>query len=338
MEISLIEEFKNCKREDFPNYETKDYHSIYSILDNGFNSQIHSEVNKKMIEIESGSFFNDHGVEHIKMVTKRVSMILTFFYQKTQLKLNPYELFILLISIHIHDTGHLIGSREEHARKGKELLARFDKGNLLSTPEQRIIGDIAKSHGGKDNPIGKLDEEFSYGGKKIRTRLLAALLRLGDELAEDESRTSRFMINETLIKETSAIFHLYSKSIFDTSIADNQINLCYSISEEDVKKQFQKPSMEKVYLIDEIYERTLKVFTESVYCSRFFPENTRITSVKVKIDILNKYNDYSVEPIKYIISEIGYPQFGKDIFEICSNLMDGDTKKDGKYYNNLINN
>ena len=55
----------------------------------------------------------------------------------------------------------------------------------MDANERRIIGDIAKSHGGKDDPIGKLQSEDHISGIKIRPRLLASILRLADELAED---------------------------------------------------------------------------------------------------------------------------------------------------------
>lgn len=332
----------------FPNQS--DYVNKYKAFKTKFDSDIHPEIKTKILEIEKSGYYNDHGVDHIRMVIERVSRILSnlnFTMRKNEEDLNqfyisPYEIFILLMAINLHDTGHLIASRSEHARKGKELLAKFDKGNDLSSAEKRHIGDIAKAHGGKDDPIGKLTDEVSISHQLIRPQLLASLLRLGDELAEDKTRASNFLLNIGAIEKTSEIYHRYSASLDSLEVFGGEIKLSFYIEDDCLVKQFPiqtKKGLIDRYLIDEIYERTLKTFTEGIYCSRFLPEKCRVNLIRVNIYILSQDDHEEIKSIKYEIKESGYPLTGKDnIFEMCSSLTENGEKLNGEYIKNLIQN
>jgi hypothetical protein len=91
------------------------------------------------------------------------------------------------------------------------------------------------------------------------------------------------------------------------------------------------------YLIDEIYKRTIKTFTESLYCSRFLPDKSRINSVKVNITLLTKEDQDEIRKISYELVESGYPTMLKnDIFEICKSLVENGNKIDGEFINTLV--
>lgn len=162
--FNLEDEFLKLhnKPELFPS--GTNYIEKYNLFKQRFDEQIHPEVKSKILEIEKEGYYNDHGVGHIKMVIDRVSKILNCANASLEegngnFYLNPYESFILLIAINLHDTGHLIVSRREHADAGRKILRNFDKDGYLTSGEKRIIGDIAKAHGGKNNPIGNLEQK-----------------------------------------------------------------------------------------------------------------------------------------------------------------------------------
>jgi hypothetical protein len=352
--MNIEEEFLTFDKNDNSFPINKDYISIFSILKSSFDTEIHHEIKSKILEIEKEGYFNDHGVDHIKMVVDRISKIITNFKSiEKDFKLTPYETFILLIAANLHDAGHLIASREEHAIKGKELLSRFDKTkSLLDTNERRIIGDIAKSHGGKDDPIGKLLHEDHLSGKKIRPRLLAAILRLADELAEDKTRASRFLLrlkdqgkedSNISIDKFSEIYHRFSESIDSVLLEGNVINIAFCVNSKQLVKTFGKKInkiITKHYLLDEIFERCLKTFKETLYCNRFFPANTRFTKLIVKIYLLNEYDEYIITPINFELEENGYPMLNiQDIYSLCGkelNTTEG-KKITGKYIASIIN-
>ncbi|UOE49159.1 hypothetical protein MTO98_32715 [Mucilaginibacter sp. SMC90] len=325
----------------------KDYVGIYNTFKNAFDKDVHPEIKTKILEIEKDGYYNDHGVDHIKMVIDRVSKIITCLNPSLTVEANkfyisPYEIFILLMAIQLHDTGHLIGSRAEHAKKGKELLARFDSGNILNTAEKLIIGNIARAHGGQDDPIGKLPPSDSVSHQKIRPQFLAALLRLGDELAEDLTRASKFILEIDQLEQTSKIFHLYSNSLDSLDLGDREIELSFYVMDKYLTDKYPKRTKEGIvyeYLITEIFKRTQKTFLEALYCGRFLPEECRFNIVKVKINLVTSSDhDEITTPIAYELKENGYPTLEKtDIYQACESLtLHNGQRIDGDYISNLV--
>lgn len=344
--MNIEEEFLKFKGKKSVFPHGKDYVNYYEVFKEKFDREIHPEVKTKILEIEKNGYYNDHGIDHIKMVVDRVSKLIvclnpTFKNEKNKYNITPYELFLLLMAINLHDTGHLIASREEHAKAGKTLLAKFDKGSLLSAGEKTIIGSIAQAHGGKEDPIGKLEKTMNLSHQEIRPQFLAALLRLGDELAEDETRASNFLLEIDKIETTSIIYHLYSSSLNSISLNGNEISLVFYLTDKYLNKPFLKQTKKgpmKEYIINEIYERTQKTLLESLYCSRFLPENARFNKVKVKINLLKLENNEEIIPaIGYELKENGYPLLNDgDIYKRCESLSIQGKKIDGKFVANLI--
>jgi hypothetical protein len=345
--MNIEDAFFKFKQKSFPHEH--DYVTTYKTLKPKLDKQIHPEVKVKMKEYHPNDYYNDHGVDHIKMVIDRASRIIECLNptyskrnQKDKFYISPYEIFILLMSIQIHDAGHVLGTRKEHPTKAKELLSKLDLGEELTAPEKKIIGDIAKSHSGTDNPIGKIQSSFDLTHENIRPQFLASILRLADELAEDSTRASRFLLENDEIEEMSLIYHYYSLCINSVKISGKEISMKFYLNEETSTKLFKKETKDGIietYLIDEIYERTLKTFTETLYCTRFLPENCRFNSIKVTIFIDDKYHEQIIAPIAYELKENGYPLLGQNnkIFDICKDLSENGVEKNGKYFAELIN-
>lgn len=326
-----------------------DYVSQYNVLTGLFNKDIHPEIKSKILEFEKEGYYNDHGIEHINMVIDRVSKIIDVFIgNESAFYLSDYEIFILLIAIHLHDAGHLIGKRKDHINKVHELLSRHC-GKLLTAAERRTIGDIAKAHGGKDDPIGKLVNEH-ISGYEIRTQLLAAILRLGDELAEDKTRASLGLLNleddgknmpNFHINLYSEIYHRFSESLDSIRIQGNEIKISFCINKKMLFKEFQKKNgegnIEVAFLLDEVYSRTYKTFLETLYCNRFFPSMSRFNVIKVKIDLLSEY-DEAFRTISYELKEKGYPSNENMESLIYEQIKEGETVLDGAYFAKLIKN
>lgn len=328
----------------FPN--NKDYVRLYLDFRDGFAKDVHPEIKTRILDIEKNGYYNDHGIDHIKMVIERVSWILDNIgftmvrNESDKFYVSPYEIFILLMAIQLHDAGHLIASREEHAKKGKELLSKFDARGQLSSAEKKHIGDIARAHGGKDDPIGKLPIEQHLSHQQIRPQLLAALLRLGDELAEDQTRASNFLLKLNEIEPTSEIFHRYSASLDSLNISGGEIRVTFYIEDDLLVKKFpknEKGNLIDQYLLDEIYKRTYKTFTEGLYCNRFLPHKARVNSLKVTIILLTRADHDEIKRISFELKESGYPTLSNgDIFTLCDSLKEQGRRIDGEYISSLL--
>jgi hypothetical protein len=204
--MNLEEYFETKNSQDFPS--EKDYVAIYRTFKQFMNSEIHNEVKAITTRLDNTVYLNDHSANHVKMVMVKVSSIL-----KDCSYLTPYECFILLVAIQIHDAGHIFNGRDGHEKSGRYLLENLN----VDTIERKIIGDIAKAHSGKNDPIGNLPYKTSISGHDVRIRELAALLRFGDELADENSRASSYLLKKDLIPEDSKLYHAFSE-VCTTSI------------------------------------------------------------------------------------------------------------------------
>jgi hypothetical protein len=196
-------------------------------------------------------------------------------------------------------------------------------GKLAATDdvERKIIYNIAEAHGGKQkDKLEYLPEIDQVLGLDVRIRLLAAILKFADELADDYSRASRQPWNQ--VPHKNQIFQKFAEKLKTVKIdhSSRTVYLHFSINKEDALQKFGKsdnPS-EDVYIVDEIYKRTYKTHLERIYCMRFTNPLIRLDTVSVKIEFFDEdYNEIR-EPIGYRLEEKGYPEGHPNGFEsIC---------------------
>ncbi len=321
-----------------------DYVSAYKGFKNFMDREVHNETKAMTILIDEGEIYlNDHSVAHIQMVMEKISKIL-WDGEREVVKLEPFECFILLSAIQIHDAGHVIGGREHHELNAREFLKEYNKYNVGS-PEKKIIYEIARAHSGKDDPIGKLPQTEDISNFSVRMRLLAALLRLGDEMADEASRASAFLYDQNKIIKGSRLFHAFSISLnsFLPHVDTQEIRMKFNLNKSRCCEVFKKPTKDggevDTYLLDEIYVRTFKTFHECLYYNRFVSDKLRFNSVSVTIDF---YDDDSFIPlfdtIGYRLEEKGYPRLQEEnVYALCGKDLEKDgSKLDGEYVKNKI--
>ena len=306
---------------DFPSH--RDYVATYRNFRDFMNHEIHPEVKTMTTRLDETIYLNDHSTNHISMVIEKVSALLVEDYSV----LSMYEIFFLLIAIHIHDAGHIFNGRDGHEKNGGKFLTEISK-YAISTIELREISKIAQAHSGKNDPIGYLALESIISGKKVHSRLLAALLRMGDELADGRPRSSNYLLDHDLITESSQLFHAFSSCLdsFEPVMSSHEISMTFCLNREMTLKTFKKNSKDgliELFLIDEIYIRSLKTFCECLYYNRFVPEKLRVSTLNVTINFIEegKFEDF-YERITYRIEEKGYPNLSfQNIFELCGDSL-----------------
>ena len=258
-------------------------------------------------------FLNDHGPNHIEKVIERANSIVQNFKGEP---LSEFEVFLLLCAIQIHDIGNVLG-RAGHERKLVEIFNEKAKNIILDVPERRVITSIAMAHGGKSalgekDTISKLSSSESIFNTQVRTRLLAAILRFSDELADDSTRANRDAIDLGILGTNSEIYHCYSRALHTVSIredSENQdckISLVYELEAELLRRTYKVGGYEK-YLLDEIYDRTLKMELERRYCMKFMYSSINIGRIDVTINIYGRTSE-KIQGISYTLEDVSYPE------------------------------
>ena len=131
---------------------------------------------------------NNHGKGHITRVLENLDHLLG---PKPLQHLDPYELFLAMMSILYHDIG-LLRQRKEHEEISKALLEGDTHDTYIINPiDKKIIAAAVVSHSSSKD-IAQECRQFSavepIREYRARPAVVAALVRLADELDEDHRR------------------------------------------------------------------------------------------------------------------------------------------------------
>lgn len=270
---------------------------------------------QSLVDLDPLIYLNQHGKGHVdKVIEKAYEMLINFASDS----LSAFEVFLLLCAIQVHDTGNVFG-RKGHEQCIKKATIKLLQPIIPDVIIQNCIYRIAQAHSGeihgnKDTLSSEaLFQERRLFNMRVRERLLAAILRFADELADDSSRADTMGLSLETIPKPCIIYHQYSAALHTVCIDRNSINkslnllLEYNIDFNLVTKHFIKIGKAEQLLIDEIFQRTKKVELERRYCMRFLNQYLPIDEVCVTIEIDPEFDLMNPEIIKYTLKENGYP-------------------------------
>lgn len=270
------------REQEFP-VAKKDVVKRFYAFEEYMNENWHSNVNIGALTHGDG-LLTDHGEGHVQTVMNNAYLLLKGRVQY----LSGFEIYILLMAIHFHDVGNIQG-RDGHEKKIEEVMNEIPSEiSGMESLEQVLICEIAMVHSGmvdgdKDT-IGKMGDDETCLGMRVRKRMLAAVLRFADELADDFSRTKWKNVDKN---EANKIYHDYSQVLDIPRITAENIALCYNLDDEDIRRTYKKDGVE-IYLYDEILERIKKIMVELTYCRTFASDFLRVNTVNVSIYIHRK--------------------------------------------------
>ena len=324
--------------EEFPD-DKVNYAEKYKSLSDYMFKSIHENVMYGNIHADK-SLLNDHGVDHVKMVMNRAYLLLNVSIEN----LTGYEIYILLLAIHFHDVGNIYG-RDKHEEKIYDVINHLEDKFDMDTATLKYITKIAMAHGGRYNnskdTISALNFKDNLQGKKIRPTLLAAILRLADEIADDKTRANRFLLSKDSLPEKNQVYHNYSASLQPVSLNEKTLVFKFDISEKNIinklgKEDINAPNgVTKVYLYDEILTRLKKCLCELEYCTRFLGGIVALNTIQAEITVHRKKVLHSIYNDSLRLRLTGYPNtMSKDILDLLENLPKA---KNGAEIKNFIN-
>jgi hypothetical protein len=192
-------------------------------------------------------YYTDHTIAHSERIIALMDG-LTAGMMATDKRLMPTEILVLLSAAYLHDIGmqnekfanaDLDEIREHHHKQSAEMIyAVFeDPANAFAIPLARdpglveAIAQVSKGHRKVD--LGAAEyEPLVHGSETLRLRLLAALLRFGDELDIDYRRVDLEVMRLMTIPVESQLHWWKCHYVSGVSIVDEYIKIAYRLPQD----------------------------------------------------------------------------------------------------------
>jgi len=316
----ITDEFAR-KKNSFPRSGALDYPTVIAGWIGQLEAFILPYVTVGAIAANGTGHLTMHDREHVTRVRQVTANLLA---QSAAIDLTHFELTLLLVAVYLHDIGNVLG-RVGHERQIHVTLAAAGTKLPMDQIEYATAKQIAGVHGGSVNgskdTISTLPERSAVSGVHVRLRLLAAILRLADELADDPARANKILLKLGKIPPESEVYHAVASGLHSQipDVGTREITLSFSFIDPGLFKRKLGKGAGQVHLLDEIFERSMKTFNEARYCSRFMRPYLEFERVKVDIMIF----DNQLEPlhnIVYTITEHGYGDHQSNIYEMVPEL------------------
>lgn len=278
-----------------------------------------------------GERFTLHNIDHVDDVIKQAGFLLGIDAEVSEpayRKLHPYEVFVLLVAILLHDAGNAAG-RRGHEKAPRSILGEMHRVLRLSDLEKRLIASIAQAHGGRTkdgnkDTIGTIvaEEVARISNVKVHGRRLAAILRLADELSEvptradPESVRPEFVLDPAKAKPPVSVIHnLFCKLInINTDYLGKTISINFYVDKDYLRVKYpirEDGEDKEIFLIDYIAARIDKLEQERRYCSRYLRDFVIYDRSRLALEIHN--NDDTVETITAELADVGYPDLSEPL-------------------------
>lgn len=295
-----------------------DYWARYTSLVSALRSSVYPHINAGLACLsKSPGIYTDHGGLHFDEVVRYAGQILGIAdtsAASVEVGLAPYEVYLLLCAIRIHDAGNIDG-REEHEKRAIAMVYQYG-GNIASdSAEAQLIGLIAEAHGGT-TPAGSKDtiatlpiDDTPMAAATCRPRQVAALVRFADEICEHRHRAANHHLNSGTLPAENTLFHLYAHSVTGAACKPaGCFKLKLDIKTKYLVEKYPHPvESEGKYLIDEVFDRILKLDRERRYCNQFLDPRLQTNELEVRISLQEEKAQYGINI--FALSEVDFVEF-----------------------------
>ncbi|MCC5968319.1 MAG: hypothetical protein JJU15_00025 [Pararhodobacter sp.] len=306
LEVRLKElvDRKNSQNE-FP-YTGDNRFELYTSIKSQLQKDYYRDIDGGLTKDSGGGAFTRHDLGHVDDVIRKAGQVLGANSEAAEPAMNrlkPYEVFVLLVACLIHDAGNIDG-RKGHANRARRVLQDV-AGKRLDTKEIGLISKIASAHGGETaagspDTIGALPIRDGVEHITVKPRLIAAVLRLADELAENTRRANRRDV------ESSRFPNLFCSTIsISVDYKSRWISLNFAVGDHNCILFGKDENGEDMFFLDYISQRVAKTELERRYCDRYLRGFATFDHIRVNIELLRDHDEWHA--IHFELKEDGYP-------------------------------
>jgi hypothetical protein len=242
---------------------------------------------------------NNHGPGHINRVLDKLDELLGDRILEERV-ITAYELFLSMMAILYHDVG-ILRERKGHGDISANFLDLDDNAYIFDQRDKQIIRAAVVSHSSSKD-IEVECSAFSaveyIGRQSARPRVVAALVRLSDELDEDFRRADPRVAAHIGIADSSQFFWAFSQRIHairpDRQRREIYIGVQFEPNDADWTVSLDgKPRL----FISAFAEKLAKINHERVYVGLFLPDELRCHFRGLRTGRVRAISFSTIEPV-----------------------------------------
>lgn len=228
---------------------------------------------------------NSHGRSHIQRALSYLDLLLG----KDPLRhLDVYELFLAMMSVLYHDVG-ILKARKGHSDISKELLLGDENdAYIINKIDKEIIAAAVVSHSSSKD-IAKECSRFSHteivGKHSARPTVVAALVRLADELDEDHRRADPILQSKLSPPASSEFFWRFCQRVRGVrpDLIAKRIDFNMAFEPDDTTHCGTLPGGDVRHFIAFSADKLAKINSERVLVNRFLPPELQYSGLHVDV-------------------------------------------------------
>lgn len=228
---------------------------------------------------------NDHGALHIYRVLEKLDRLLGDSPLDRKI-ITPHELFLAMMAVLYHDVGILRG-RQNHAISSAEILQGDQNTYIFNDFERELIAAVVVCHSSSADirsECSRFAEQEWIGNDSVRPCVIAALVRLADELDEDFRRADRTVAERLRLAPQSEPFWLFCQRILGIRPIQESKDIVMNVRFEssDDKRMVQHDGDVKPFL-QFFAEKLSKINKERITVNQFLPEELQYKRIRVSV-------------------------------------------------------
>jgi hypothetical protein len=239
---------------------------------------------------------NNHGPSHIKRVLEHLDQLVGPNPIKVK-AIEPYELFLTMMGVLYHDVG-ILGGRSRHADRSGDYLFKQESGNtyIFNPRDREILRAAVVSHSSSkdiEDECRQFQAVEIIANYRVRPRMIAALVRLADELDEDSRRADPIIERRIDVSDDSKFYWRFSQRILGIQ-PDRKtlvINVNIDFQPEDVGKVMVVDKEARSFLFH-FAQKLAKINRERADMIAFLPPELQYGEIKISVRPLPRHRTW----------------------------------------------
>ena len=223
-----------------------------------------------------------HGCRHVSDLVESLDKLgLSIEKKPGTTPLNPLESYILLCAAHVHDVGNIKGRKDHPTNSGELIKDHLDL--FYGTETCQNIHDVASVHGGDSQNFGHdtFREIHSDHYSPPRLWLLAAMLRMADELSENPERVPAALLKWFQASPKSNLAYRYAKCFRQFDLQNDTLDILLKIypDQNECVTEIDDKSF-----FDHLEQKIDTIEREARYCSQYGRPDFDVRQVQLTIE------------------------------------------------------